>query len=162
MGLDPCQRATHRLGKYRLHRPSRDGPRTADPSEGVVLVLNAGSSSIKFALYGAEKGAGRLIHAEIEGIGTCPRFHARDSKGAEVAPPQGIGGSLSVHELMHDLLEWIERHLGGRKIVAAGHRVVLGGLEHAAPVLIDGQPRLRFRRPGHCIRILDKHSHGAI
>jgi acetate kinase len=110
--------------------------RTSDASEGVVLVLNAGSSSVKFAVYSAGDDGLRLAHGEIEGIGTTPRFHARDGDGTEMAAP-AIGSKLSVHELMAALIGWIEHHFGAGTIVAAGHRVVLGGLEHTAPVLID-------------------------
>ncbi len=57
----------------------------ADPSQDVVLVVNAGSSSIKFAVYGVGgDGLDRLTHGEIDGIGTLPRFHARDASGAEI------------------------------------------------------------------------------
>jgi acetate kinase len=111
--------------------------RTANSSQGVLLVLNAGSSSIKVAVYGAGSDrSDRLAQGEIEGIGTTPRFHARDQDGAEIAGP-AIGSKLSVHELMAALIDWIEQRFGAGVILAAGHRVVLGGLEHSAPVLID-------------------------
>ena len=111
--------------------------RTANSSQGVLLVLNAGSSSIKVAVYGAGSDrSDRLAQGEIEGIGTTPRFHARDQDGAEIAGP-AIGSKLSVHELMAALIDWIEQRFGAGVILAAGHRVVLGGLEHTAPVLID-------------------------
>jgi len=111
--------------------------RTANSSQGILLVLNAGSSSIKFAVYGAGSDrSDRLAQGEIEGIGTTPRFHARDQEGAEIAGP-AIGSKLSVHELMEALIDWIEQRFGAGVILAAGHRVVLGGLEHTAPVLID-------------------------
>jgi acetate kinase len=117
----------------------------AEANKGVVLVLNAGSSSIKFAVYDAASDAKRLTHGEIEGIGTQPRFHARDSEGAEVAGPRTVKANASVHDLMHALLDWVEHHLDGRKILAAGHRVVLGGLEHTAPALIDAAVLDRLR-----------------
>jgi len=111
--------------------------RTANSSQGVLLVLNAGSSSIKLAVYGAGSDrSDRLAQGEIEGIGTTPGFHARDQDGAEIAGP-AIGSKLSVHELMAALIDWIEQRFGAGVILAAGHRVVLGGLEHSAPVLID-------------------------
>jgi acetate kinase len=119
--------------------------RTADRRGEVVLVLNAGSSSVKFAVFAETDGAKRLIHGEIEGIGTRPRFHARDGKGAEIAGPQAIKASLSVHELMYVLIDWIEGRLGAQSITATGHRVVLGGLEHTAPVLVDAAVLRRLR-----------------
>ena len=111
--------------------------RTINSSQRVVLGLNAGSSSIKFAVYGASSDrSDRLTHGEIEGLGTTPCFHARDQDGAEIAGP-AMGSELSVHELMAALIGWIEQRFGAGSILAAGHRVVLGGLEHTAPVLID-------------------------
>ncbi|MBK5198002.1 MAG: acetate kinase, partial [Methyloceanibacter sp.] len=104
-----------------------------------MLVLNAGSSSIKFAVYGiGSDGPDCLTHGEIEGIGTLPRFHARDASGTEIAGmPWAKDANFSVHKLIEALIDWIEQRFGRGKIVAAGHRVVLGGLEHTAPVLLD-------------------------
>jgi acetate kinase len=115
------------------------------PNDRVVLVLNAGSSSVKFAAYSAVNDAECLMQGEIEGVGTRPRFHAHDGYGTEITGPQAFKDNSSVHDLMQILLDWIERHLAGRKIVAAGHRVVLGGLEHTAPVLINGAVLNRLR-----------------
>lgn len=109
--------------------------RKAAPSQDdVVLVLNAGSSSIKFAVYGiGSDGPDCLTHGEIEGIGTLPRFHARDASGTEIAGmPWAKDANFSVHKLIEALIDWIEQRFGRGEIVAAGHRVVLGGLEHTA------------------------------
>jgi acetate kinase len=86
---------------------------TVDPSKGIVLVLNAGSSSIKFAVYDAASDVERLMQGEVEGIGTGPRFHAHDAAGAEIAGPRAIKANAPVHELMQALLDWIEHHLEG-------------------------------------------------
>ena len=111
--------------------------RTNNSSQGLLLVINAGSSSIKFAVYGAGGDqSDRLVQGEIEGIGATPRFHARDQDGAAIAGP-AIGAKRSVHELMTALIGWIEQRFGAGTILAAGHRVVLGGLHHTAPILID-------------------------
>jgi len=118
---------------------------TPTDTKDVILTLNAGSSSIKFAIFSAVNDAEYLMQGEIEGIGKRPRFHARDRNGAAIAGPQAIKADASVHDLMQVLLEWINRHLEGRKIVAAGHRVVLGGLEHAEPVLIEAAVLDRLR-----------------
>jgi acetate kinase len=118
---------------------------TADSAYGILLILNAGSSSIKFAIYHANIDVhSRLAYGEIEGIGTAPRFHARDCDGMELAGP-AIGRKRSVHELMASLIGWIEARWAKTKIMAAGHRVVLGGLEHTTPVLIDAGVLERLR-----------------
>jgi acetate kinase len=109
------------------------------PSQGVLLVLNAGSSSIKFAVYHASgQQLDRLAHGEIEAIGTSPRFHARDATGATVdAKLWAEGARPPVPGLIEALIDWIEHRFGRGKLLAAGHRVVLGGLEHTTPALID-------------------------
>jgi acetate kinase len=121
--------------------------RKADASQDVVLVLNAGSSSIKFAVYSiGGDGPDRLTHGEIEGIGALPSFHARDASGAEIAGmPWTKDANFSVHKLIEALINWIEERFGRGRIMAAGHRVVLGGLEHTAPVLLDAALLGRLR-----------------
>jgi acetate kinase len=118
---------------------------TVDSIHGILLIINAGSSSIKFAVYGAsDEESHRLAHGEMEGIGSAPRFHARDQDGDDLAGP-AIDRKLSVHELMAALIGWIEQRWGETKILAAGHRVVLGGFEHTTPVLIDESVLERLR-----------------
>lgn len=105
-----------------------------------IVVLNAGSSSIKFALFGAgaDPGLARVAAGAIDGIGTAPRLQARDAKGATIAERRWTQGERLTHEaLLGDLMAWIERHLQGATPWAAGHRVVFGGEAHRAPVRID-------------------------
>lgn len=104
----------------------------------VVLVLNAGSSSIKFSTFAVE-GRGRdlaLRHrGGIEGIGSDPRFLAFDADGRRVADEQVGGGK---HEdVLPGLLGWIARRTDRSRVVGVGHRVVHGGERFAAPVLVD-------------------------
>lgn len=102
-----------------------------------ILALNAGSSSIKFALY--EFATGRRLtlasRGQIDGIGTAPHFVARDAAGKTIDDRSIEGGATANHEaLLSDLLGWIDRHLGADALIAAGHRVVHGGREFTAPV----------------------------
>ncbi len=111
-----------------------------------VLVINAGSSSIKFALYPA---AGRsrepLCHGQISGIGRAPAFVASDAdgQGTRDALP-GYDKTSSHEDLIAWLLDWIGQHGAGFRLVAAGHRVVHGGREFTAPVRIDGDVLARL------------------
>ena len=105
-----------------------------------ILSLNVGSSSIKFALF--ELGSGDALalvaKGEIEGIGTAPRFQAVDGVGRILAEKHWSGGAaLSDESFLAELIGWIESHRGNGRIVAAGHRVVHGGIAFTAPVLID-------------------------
>ena len=99
-----------------------------------VLVLNAGSSSLKVSLFELAGGdALRLaLHGEVERIGSAPHFHARDMAG-HVLADQDWDAALGFEPLMAGVLDWIEAHLGDDTLVAVGHRVVHGGPEHDRP-----------------------------
>ena len=103
-----------------------------------VLALNAGSSSIKFALFERGTAPAEILRGAMEGIGTAPHFTASDAGGAVLADHTWDGGAKLSHEALLDrLLGWIEGHLGGDTLEAAGHRVVHGGRDFTGPVLID-------------------------
>jgi acetate kinase len=100
-----------------------------------VLTLNAGSSSIKFALFEIAGAPRRIVHGEIEGIGTAPHWRARDLHGAILIEKSWPGGT---HEdFLDQLLGWTEDHLGSDHLAAAGHRIVHGGADFTAPVKLD-------------------------
>tara|TARA_B100001123_G_scaffold377404_1_gene444837 strand:+ start:121 stop:1308 length:1188 start_codon:yes stop_codon:yes gene_type:complete len=103
-----------------------------------ILTLNAGSSSIKFALY---ELAGRELdcqfHGKIEGIGTAPHLIATDGDGHQVTEKHWDGDADLTHEdFLGDLLDWVEDHLGGDLLIGVGHRVVHGGTIYTMPVTI--------------------------
>jgi len=107
---------------------------------GIILVLNAGSSSLKFAAYEASGPELAARYAgQMEGIGAAPHFLARDAQGAVLAerrwtdtpPPAGHGGALGV------IIDWLQSVLHDRPVIAIGHRVVHGGSEFTEPMLID-------------------------
>ncbi len=100
-----------------------------------VLALNAGSSSIKFALF--EIAEGRpvlLVKGEVEGLGTAPHFVAHDPAGATLAETRWTDGASDHDTVLRHLLDWAEAHLGRDNLAAVGHRVVHGGLDFTAPV----------------------------
>jgi acetate kinase len=104
-----------------------------------VLTINAGSSSLKFALFDHADGTLRQsVHGQIEGIGTAPHFIARDSAGAVLGERRWPDGDAASHEdVFAGLLPWIDEHLGSAKLTAAGHRVVHGGRSYPAPVWLN-------------------------
>jgi acetate kinase len=103
-----------------------------------ILVVNAGSSSVKFQVFAVDAGdPRRLIKGQIDGIGTRPRLKAHGSDGAVLVDrmfgPEIMG---DVAAALHAAGSWLrEQH----KImpVAVGHRVVHGGPDYDAPVIID-------------------------
>ncbi|WP_245593523.1 acetate/propionate family kinase [Azospirillum halopraeferens] len=108
-------------------------------TDSAVLVINAGSSSLKFSVFrgvGAEPDA--VINGQISGIGTAPRFEAKDTARRVMADRTwGEGEAADRAALLGFLLDWIEDHLDGARLIAAGHRVVHGGATHSSPVRID-------------------------
>jgi acetate kinase len=115
------------------------GHQSNELDESGILVVNAGSSSIKFALY-RTRGRERLKlghRGEIEGSGDKPRLLVMDPSG-ELFLEQRLETQepVTVRHLVKTLMGWIESHFGARHLRAAGHRVALGGLEHSAPILL--------------------------
>jgi len=108
----------------------------------IVLVLNAGSSSIKFSMFAVaeRRPALRLrYHGEVDGIGSDPRFVVADADGKRVVDQPATLRSARDHDaVLSVLLAWIAGHSDDLRIVAVGHRVVHGGERFAAPVVVDG------------------------
>ena len=101
---------------------------------GTILTLNAGSSSLKFALYSS---VGRACEGVIEGIGADPHFIARDPEKQILAERRWQPGQAPTYEaLLHHLLDWIDHHAGPGELAACGHRVVHGGQDFFEPVRI--------------------------
>jgi acetate kinase len=104
-----------------------------------VLVLNAGSSSIKFQLFAERGGASELVvRGQVEGLSTAPRFVARAPDGTVTAEKSwGEGTRLGHDGAVAHLAEFVREEGKGLELAAVGHRVVHGGPDHARPVLVD-------------------------
>ena len=103
-----------------------------------ILVVNAGSSSIKFQLFSldARDQLKRLLKGQIEGIGVHPKLVAKGTDGQpieETWPGQEVA---SVPQALDKLVEFLRARLGTLP-TAIGHRVVHGGPDYAEPVVID-------------------------
>lgn len=104
-----------------------------------ILVINAGSSSIKFSLFVSRPGAEPVLASkgQVEGLDVAPHFAAFDPTGAAVAERRWSDAKTSRAALFEHLLSWVEHHLGDAILRAAGHRVVHGGSAYSAPVAVD-------------------------
>ena len=102
-----------------------------------ILALNAGSSSVKFALFGGDR-LELASHGEVEGIGGSPHFLARDPGGASLAERR-FPQDTQYEALLDALLGFVADHLGGDRLGAVGHRVVHGGTRFDRPVRITGE-----------------------
>jgi acetate kinase len=106
-----------------------------------IIVINAGSTSLKFGAYGMDAAGSLplLCHGEIKGMEEDPHFVAKNSDGKSLATHEwGKGHSLDHKTALHFVITWLEANIADMKIVAAGHRIVLGGPRFEAPVRIDG------------------------
>ncbi len=115
---------------------------TTMSTSGVIAVLNAGSSSIKFALYEAGMGGlgidgPLLFRGQVERLGLEPHLRVKDAAGGVVAEKNWRAGELDHHSATGAILHVGHELLHGRQVVAFGHRVVHGGMEFAAPVRVD-------------------------
>ena len=99
----------------------------------VILTLNAGSSSVKFALF--ETSLRRVVHGECSGIGAAPQFVAQNELGVTLAKLPWPGRDYQA--CLQGLLDWVEEGMEGHRLVAAGHRIVHGGDRFAEPVRLD-------------------------
>lgn len=105
-----------------------------------ILVINAGSSSIKFSLFLSNGDQKPLLSSkgQVEGINVAPHFIAQGPDGTTLAEQRWPADSNLNHEdLLKHLIDWVEDHLDDATLVAAGHRVVHGGPKYATPVLVD-------------------------
>lgn len=105
----------------------------------VILTLNAGSSSIKFALFKIDDQAlHQVTTGQIEAITTAPHLIAKDRDGKVIVEQQWPARTQQTYEdFLHQLLCWIDDHLKNDRLIAAGHRVVHGGARFNTPVLIS-------------------------
>ena len=106
-----------------------------------IVVFNAGSTSLKFGAYAVDETASLplLCLGRIDSMQGDPHFVVKDAAGKPMdAHEWGDGHTIDHRTAMHFILTWLETHLDGTKVTAAGHRVVLGGTRFEIPVRIDG------------------------
>ena len=104
---------------------------------GSILTLNAGSSSLKFALFEDSENLTQTMRGEIENLTAAPHFHAYGMDGTMLAEQfYPANAAPSFAELLGTLLTFAENHLDSGCLTAVGHRIVHGGAEHIAPSLI--------------------------
>ena len=106
-----------------------------------VLVLNAGSSSLKFALYAinGDVAEAPTVSGQVEGIGATPEVTLKTADGQRFTEPVVTsGGQGEQHrDALNHVFGLLNRHNPALDIVAAGHRVVHGGEHYSAPTRLD-------------------------
>ncbi|MGJ5178567.1 acetate/propionate family kinase [Bradyrhizobium oligotrophicum] len=114
----------------------------------IILTINAGSSSIKFAAYEIVAAALRPVaRGHIDDIGDDTIFTAGPADGPfERQPIDARRGAIDHRAALELAVDWLRRHEGGCHVVAVGHRVVHGGPDNAQPVVIDDDTVQRLRK----------------
>lgn len=107
---------------------------------GDILAINAGSSTLKFALF--ETGSGNTLalvaKGEIEGIGTAPQFHAKGATGEAFRDADlPAGANAGYEDFLAALFSWLEANRSKGELAAVGHRIVHGGPAFHGPVFAD-------------------------
>jgi acetate kinase len=114
-----------------------------------VLVINAGSSSVKFQLFGITSRAQLelRVKGQVDGIGTRPRLVARSDEGAILidtaySPAEVATASAALEKA----LLFLREKTGGRLPAAIGHRVVHGGPDYSQPTIVTETVLNRLER----------------
>ncbi|MFO1372091.1 MAG: acetate/propionate family kinase [Candidatus Competibacteraceae bacterium] len=107
-----------------------------------ILVINAGSSSIKFAVFvdGEQPEPELQIKGQMEGLGTDPKFHAKNTLGEKFDRDTWSRQTKPNHsDALRYIFGWLRENVSNLQVVAAGHRVVHGGLAYNRAVRLDEQ-----------------------
>jgi acetate kinase len=105
-----------------------------------IVVVNAGSTSLKFAAYAvdASRSLPPLCRGQIDSMESNPHFVVNNAAGKQLGAHEwGESHAIDHKTALHFVITWLEANLGDSKVIAAGHRIVLGGARFEAPVRVD-------------------------
>lgn len=107
-----------------------------------ILTLNAGSSSIKFALYEAHERLDVRMRGQVENIGGAAMLQvkaANDEKSTRPVDVKDHAGAL------RQILDVVQSNSNGARVAAVGHRITHGGPDFAEPFVLDAASLVRLR-----------------
>ena len=109
--------------------------------DNYALILNAGSSSVKFCVYRRPVSEHWRLEArgQIEGIGTSPKLSAKDAQNGILAEIRLDDWVSDGRAALDALASWLRSKYSGARVVGVGHRVVHGGARYAQPVVVTPQ-----------------------
>ena len=102
-----------------------------------ILTLNAGSSSIKFALFEAATALTLCVRGQVEGLGAEPHLQAERAGAPRVDQTLGAAEAADHASALKTVLAFLENEFGAIAIKAVGHRIVHGGIDYSEPVVLD-------------------------
>src|SRR5262245_49626816 len=105
-----------------------------------ALILNAGSSSLKFCVFERPKGDSWRLDArgQAEGTGTAPHLPVKDDDGRKVAD-EALSTASTGSDAVDALAGWLRSRYSGARGLGVGQRVVHGGPRFAAPSVVTRQ-----------------------
>jgi len=126
----------------------------------LILVINAGSSSIKFSVFcERESDLQLMLHGEFDGMNREPQLIVKNAHGATVEDRKWSGADTHTYDVATEkLLELVREHLDGAAIDAVGHRVVHGGDVFSAPTLVSDEVLRALEQldPGVLLYLMDE------
>jgi len=135
-------------GALRRRAPPRHGPAGRVTAMDTILVVNAGSSSLKFQVFATDgaQDLRRLVKGQMDGIGTRPRLRADAADGKRLIDRSYPPGEVpDLPTAIGATATWL-RETQKVQLLAVGHRVVHGGPEYDRPVLVDQEVVTRLDR----------------
>lgn len=109
-----------------------------------LLTLNAGSSSLKFRLFGLAPGLPFLLGGEVSGIGGAALFETHRADGA-CTQSRKLAAGTGFDAALEEVLVWLDGQDGRWRMAAAAHRIVHGGPNHDRGIELDA-PAMAYLR----------------
>ena len=137
--LASCAIAALYAGMAGRRTNAAPGPRRRRPSEPHVLTLNAGSSSIKFALFaiGAGSDLTERLRGQVEGLGATPRLQAASPGAPPTDRPLDPAQAHDHASALAIVLDALQQDFDGVAIGGVGHRIVHGGVDFSESIVLD-------------------------
>src|SRR4026209_864589 len=115
--------------------------------DGYLVVLNAGSSSLKFCIYGTAGDVWQLeARGQVEGIGTSPRLSVKDGAGRPVGEQRVDREVHDAYSALGFVATWFRTRFPAAHLTGVGHRVVHGGVKYTAPAIVTPEVLDDLRR----------------
>ena len=113
-----------------------------------AVVINAGSSSLKFCIFRRPTVENWRLEArgQIEGLGTAPKFSAKDGSGTSIADRRLNGSVKDGRAALATVADWMRERYRGARVLGVGHRVVHGGARYTGPTLVTPEVIQDLRR----------------
>ena len=107
-------------------------------TDDYIVVVNAGSSSLKFSVYRkADTGSWTLdAHGQVEGIGTTPSFSATNGAGEPIGD-DALDRGTDARAALDVVVDWLRDRYHDANVCGVGHRVVHGGAHYSAPTIVS-------------------------